>query len=97
MTNLHNEGEKKDWDEAINKIGTKNRPEWEKELKRQCEIRKLPYSDVKYLVDEVSPSLLSQERERIVGEVENMHTNRYDGSEEYEHARHDVLSLIKNL
>lgn len=37
---------------------------WDEELKRQCEIRHLPYEEVKYLVDEVvSQAKESTERE----------------------------------
>jgi hypothetical protein len=56
--------------------------DWEEELKRQCEIRKLPYADVKYLVDEC----LSSQRDTLVEGLEKLKQEKQNYERAYARA-----------
>lgn len=69
-----------------------------KELKRQCEIRNLPYEDVKYLVD----SMIAERDKRLVERVEvskyppkelEYDENTYNHG--YNNACDDFIEIIK--
>lgn len=67
---------KKTFDEATQQPEKVAHPEpsreWEEELRRQCEIRQLPFSEVKYLVDEVVLSERTALVEEITEAIKNL-------------------------
>ena len=70
--------------------------EWIEELKRQCEIRNLPFSDVLYLVKEV---LLTQKNKEIEEAEEKVKREIQEAidilkmSEEYDIHTRDILTM----
>lgn len=86
----------------------KSRPPepWEEELKRQCEIRNLPFADVKYLVTET----LQNQKETLAGKIEKLKQSRPMSTEislgnikgifdntGYNQAIDSILTLLKDI